>query len=250
MKENIQSRIEKTLAGQTVIKTNDGVMVRRKRGPSGEKIKTARQYKRTRENMANFGLAATLGKTFRGPLAEALALLNDNTVYTRISRVFHNVLKADIVNKKGEQDVRNGDLSFFQDFQFNKKSPLGSSLMAPFTASIDRVSGLAQVTIPSFMAEKLVFGPQGATHFVIQAVATSIDFHNESYESGTAETENILLDAAPTGDITLQVQLPANSEHPQFLVLGIQFTQVIHGVTYALSNDGYNALAVVFVSTV
>ncbi|WP_295120315.1 hypothetical protein, partial [uncultured Chitinophaga sp.] len=109
---------------------------------------------------------------------------------------------------------------------------------------------LAQVVIPSFMAEKLVFGPQGATHFVIQVVATAIDFAAGTYESSTAETENIALDAEVTGGITLQVQLPANSEHPQFLVMGIQFTQVMHGVTYTLSNDAYNALAVVLVNTV
>lgn len=44
--------------------------------------------------------------------------------------------------------------------------------------------------------------------------------------------------------------LTANSTHPLFFVLGIQFFQDVNGVKYPLKNGAFNALSIVKVSGV
>jgi hypothetical protein len=40
----------------------------------------------------------------------------------------------------------------------------------------------------------------------------------------------------------------ANSTHPLFLLLGVEFFQEVNGQMYSLRNGGYNSLAIVMVA--
>ena len=50
--------------------------------------------------------------------------------------------------------------------------------------------------------------------------------------------------------INLNNNVTANSTHPLFLVLGVEFYQDVNGVKYPLKNGAYNALSIVKVSGV
>jgi hypothetical protein len=45
------------------------------------------------------------------------------------------------------------------------------------------------------------------------------------------------------------MQLEANSTHPVFLVINIEFVQEVNGVRYPLRNGAFNACAIVKVDT-
>jgi hypothetical protein len=48
--------------------------------------------------------------------------------------------------------------------------------------------------------------------------------------------------------VTMTHTLTANSTHPIFVLLGVQFFQDVNGIKYSLKNGGYNALGLVKVS--
>ncbi len=57
-------------------------------------------------------------------------------------------------------------------------------------------------------------------------------------------------DGTATAVINLNNSVTANSTHPLFLVLGIEFYQDVNGVKYPLKNGAFNALSIVKVSGV
>ncbi len=55
-------------------------------------------------------------------------------------------------------------------------------------------------------------------------------------------------DSAATAVITLVNTVTANSTHPLFLALGIEFYQEVNGQMYPLKNGAFNPLSLVKVS--
>jgi hypothetical protein len=82
------------------------------------------------------------------------------------------------------------------------------------------------------------------------SAGAAIDFENGSFEAVTSESAEIPISQAPIPAIDLVNQLTANSTHPLFLVLGIEFYQQLNGVSYPLKSGRFNALALVKVSGV
>jgi hypothetical protein len=78
--------------------------------------------------------------------------------------------------------------------------------------------------------------------------SASIDFEAGVYESIQSSTDAIPVDGAATAASTLQNAVTANSTHPLFLLLGIEFYQVVNGASYTLKNGAFNALSLVKVS--
>ena len=62
------------------------------------------------------------------------------------------------------------------------------------------------------------------------------------------ESAVLPLDSAQMAALTLVNEVTANSTHPLFLVLGIEFYQNVNGVDYPLKNGTFNALSLVQVS--
>jgi len=62
------------------------------------------------------------------------------------------------------------------------------------------------------------------------------------------ESAVLPLDSTQTAALTLVNEVTANSTHPLFLVLGIEFYQNVNGVDYPLKNGTFNALSLVQVS--
>jgi hypothetical protein len=55
-------------------------------------------------------------------------------------------------------------------------------------------------------------------------------------------------DNVETAPISLENVVTANSAHPLFLLLGVEFFQEVNGQMYSLRNGGYNSLAIVMVA--
>ena len=155
------------------------------------------------------------------------------------------VIKEDQVNTRGQRNVIDGEAELLMGFEFNIGGKLTASLYAPFDSSIDRVTGILKVDIPSYIPMNMINPPAGATHYKINAAAAEVDFEGAKYVVDDASSAQKPLDNVATAALSLSCNVPANSIHPLFIVLGIEFFQEVNGVKYSLKNGAFNSLSIV-----
>ncbi len=238
-------KLEGTIGDITFYKSKDGYLAKEKGGIPAERIANDPNFQRTRENGAEFGRAGAAGKVLRKALRALLQNAKDPRVVSRLTTEMVKVIQADTTSVRGLRNVIDGEAELLEGFDFNINAKLGTTLYAPFTASIDRVTGGCEVIIPAFIPMNMVAPPGGTTHFKIVSAAAEIDFENETFVVDSNETAILPWDGAPTANINHTNALTAASTHPLFLVLGIQFFQEVNGVKYSLKNGAFNALALV-----
>lgn len=243
-------KLEGTIGDITFVKTKDGYIAKEKTGLNGDRIATDPAFQRTRENGAEFGRAGKAGKMIRTAFRPLLQNAADSNMTARLTRELMKVIQADATSIRGERNVIDGEAELLQGFDFNEQGKLATTFFAPFTATIDRVTGALTADIPSFVPNVMIGYPAGATHFKITAAGASIDFEGQSFEQKISESAVLPLDGTATAALDLVNNLTANSTHPLFLVLGIEFYQEVNGSRYPLKNGAFNALQIVKVEGV
>jgi hypothetical protein len=241
-------KLEGSIGDITFFKTADGYLAREKAPISAAQIANDPAFQRTRENMAEFGRAGKASKLLRNALRQVLQYSKDAKVTGRLTGEFNRVIKADLTNPRGQRNVIDGEAELLMGFNFNSNAPLSACIYAPFTASIDRPAGTLTVDIPSFTPSQLIVAPSGSTHIKLMAMGASVDFENESSEANLQETAILPWDTTPVAASSLVCTVSPASTHPLFLVLGIQFFQLVNGIHYPLKDGGFNALQMVKVS--
>lgn len=244
-------KIKGTLGDITFYKTaSDGYLVRERGGIDANRIASDPAFQRTRENNSEFGRAGKAGKLLRNALQGLLINAADGRMVSRLTQQMMRVIKADTTSERGLRNVIDGECELLTNFEFNIRGKLGTTLFAPFTTEIDRVSGELTVSIPSFIPLNMIAAPTGSTHFRIVSGGAEIDFTSETYTVTTSETAILPWDSAATTALNQVNQVTANSTVPLFLVVGIQFYQEVNGQMYALRNGAFNPLCIVQVSGV
>ncbi|MBN2743962.1 MAG: hypothetical protein JXR39_08720 [Marinilabiliaceae bacterium] len=241
-------KLEGTIGDITFYKSKDGMLARAKGGVDGDRIKSDAAFARTRENGLEFARAGSAGKLLRMAFRAQLMKAADNRMVSRLTKEMMVVVKADATSTRGQRNVLDGELELLSGFDFNLDGKLSSTLYAQYGATIDRVSGELEVTIPAFSPDSTIVAPDGATHFRFISAGASIDFEGNVFEAVTSQTAELALSDGNIAAVTLTNTLTANSTHPLFLVLGIEFYQMVNGVSYSLKNGRYNALSLVRVS--
>jgi hypothetical protein len=241
-------KIKGTIGDLSFYESQDGHLVRFKGGISKERIKNDANFARTRENNSEFGRACEAGKLLRTAFRRYVNYASDKNTVARLSSRMLEVVKADATSTRGLRNVLDGELELLQGFDFNIKSELKSSFYSQYAANIDRVLGEARVNILPFIPANMVASPVGATHCQLVSAGAEIDFENKSFTVATSESSMIQLDNNLTQDIILLSGLPANSTHPLFLILGINYFQEVNGAMYPLNDFSFNALSLVRVS--
>ena len=239
-------KLQGSVGALNFYKGKDGsYLVREKNGVDAKRFATDPNFQRTRENGSEFGRAARAGKllrtVFRGQIQNAM----DSNVVGRLTQQMIAVLQADKVSTRGQRNVIDGEATLLSGFEFNVGGTLTTSLLAAFTASIDRVTGNCTINIPSFIPSSLISATGGTTHFKIISTAAAIDFENVAFVVDNKETALLPWDKTATTAINLINQVGANSTHPIFLLLGISFFQEVNNVQYPLMNGSFNPLAIV-----
>ena len=240
-------KIEGSIGDLTFLKTQDGYLVKEK-SDIGKRIATDKSFQRTRENNAEFGRAGKAGKTLRTAIKTLLLNAKDGRMTSRLTKEMMKVIKADATSDRGMRNVVDGEVGFLQSFDFNINAVLGTTLSVAYTASINRVTGLLDVSVPVFVPANEIVAPDGATHYKLVSAGAEIDFENETSVQATSETAILPWDNNPTVVSALSNAVTANSTHPLFLVFGIQFFQQVNGKYYPLKNGAFNALKMVKVS--
>jgi hypothetical protein len=246
-KQNGLVKLLGTVGDMTYYRTKDGFLAKEKTFVSADRIATDPKFKRTRENMAEFGNACTSGKTLRHSINPMLKNAKDGKLVSRLSKTMMQVIKSDTASKRGKRTVATGDLSLLKGFEFNANAALSTTMYAPFTVNVNRTTGAVDISIPSFVPGSSVIVPQGATHFKLVAGAAAIDFKAQSFLSAATQSAALPWDVTPTTQITLSNTIAAGSTLPLLVVFGIQFYQEVNGDQYPLADESFNALSIVTV---
>lgn len=237
-----------TIGNITFYKSGDGFLAREKTSVDAKRIANDPAFQRTRENGAEFGRAGNGTKILRTAFRALIQKASDRLLTSRLTRKMMEVIKADLTNERGRRNIIDGESELLQGFEFNDGGKLSATFFAPLTATIDRVAGELSVNIPSFIPAAMVTAPVGTTHFRIISGGAEIDFENKTYVAEHSDAGELPWDNVATAVIDLTHHVTANSTHPLFLVLGIEFLQEVNGTFYPLKNGAYNALALVKVS--
>lgn len=242
-------KLDGTIGGITFYKsTQDGYLAREKGGVSADKIANDPAFQRTRENGEEFGRAGKAGKLLRNAIRAMLQNASDSRMVGRLTQKMVEVIQEDVTNPRGQRNVIDGEAELLEGFEFNISGKLGTTLYAPFTGTIDRVAGTLTANIPAFVPINMLAAPGGSTHFKIVSAGAEVDFENEIFVIDTQATAVLPWDSAATAVINLVNTVTANSTHPLFLALGIEFYQEVNGQMYPLKNGAFNPLSLVKVS--
>ncbi len=244
-------KIKGTIGGMTFYKTSlDGHLVREKGGIEASRIANDPAFQRTRENGAEFGNAGKAGKMLRTAIRPLLLNSADSRMTSRLTQKMVKVIQADVTNERGLRNVLDGETELLTGFEFNIRGKLGTSLFAPYTTNIDRVTGELTVDIAPFVPINMLAAPTGTTHFKVISAGAEIDFEAETYVMTNSESGILPWDSTPTSAIALLNTVTAASTKPLFLVLGVEFYQSVNGSMYPLKNGAFNPLSLVSISGV
>ena len=238
-------KLKGTIGGITFYKTSqDGHLAREKGGIEKSRIENDPAFQRTRENGSEFGRAGKAGKLLRTALRALLLNSADGRMVSRLTKEMVKVIQADLVSERGLRNVIDGEAELLLGFEFNIRGKLGTSLYAPYTSAIDRVTGEITVDIPPFVPVNMISAPSGTTHYKIISAGAEIDFEAETFIEEHSETAILLWDAVATIAIAQTNQVTAASTKPLFLALGIEFYQEVNGQMYPLKNGAFNPLSI------
>lgn len=238
-------KLKGTIGDITFYRSKDGYIAREKGGVSASRIMSDPAFQRTRENGAEFGRAGKAGKYLRQSIQGLLKTSSDSRMVSRLTKEMIKVIQMDATNPRGERNVIDGEAELLQGFEFNNDGKLGTTLFAPYTVALDRVTGEGSVEFPPFIPDEHVISPSGSTHFKVVMSVMEIDFETGMFVSQSSESSIQPLDSTLTAVLTLDAQVSAASTHPLFTVLGINFYQEVNGTMYVLKNGAYNALQIV-----
>lgn len=238
-------KLDGTIGDITFYKSRDGYLAREKGGIPADRIANDPAFQRTRENGAEFGRAGKAGKILRTSIRAFLQNASDARMVSRLTQEMVKVIQEDITNPRGLRNVIDGEAELLQGFDFNINGKLGTTLYAPFTTEIDRVTGELTVSIPPFIPLNMIAAPGGTTHFRIITASAEIDFENETYVTDDVPTGILPWNNVATVAFDLTSAVTAASTHPLFLALGIEFYQEVNGTMYPLKNGAFNALNLV-----
>ena len=242
-------KLKGTIGDITFYKTQDGHLAREKGGIDANRIASDPAFQRTRENGSEFGRAGKAGKLLRTALRPLLINSADGRMVSRLTKAMVKVIQADATSERGLRNVIDGEAELLFGFEFNIRGKLGTSLFAPFVATIDRVSGDIDVSLASFIPVNMIAAPSGTTHFKVISGGTEVDFEAETFEISTSETAILPWDSTATAVINQTNPVTANSTKPLFLALGVEFYQQINGQMYPLKNGAFNPLSIVKVDS-
>jgi len=252
-------RIKGNLGGLSFYEKDGADLVREKGGVEKSRIMHDPSFKRTRENMNEFGGSATVGKALR------LGLLSMQKLYGGRNLVGKITQRMKQINAKG--NGARGKRSFeivankysLIGLEFNKNN-FDSLFLALYTVETNNEKNQVTIKLPVFNTSDYIHAPSGATHFRF-ACAISVlsdylfDDEMNKYEpvnpeintlNSNAETDEIELGGNTANEINLQCNLPGNpvldGTSALIVCVGIEFMQKIGADFYSLKSD--NALKI------
>ncbi|UYQ90964.1 hypothetical protein MKQ68_12755 [Chitinophaga horti] len=206
-------QIDQLLEGHTVIRTANGLKIRRKPGPKREQVLKSAAFAGTRRSLADFLQASRHGKVLRQALHEVIQPVKDKGMHNRLTSQLYKVVSS------GQ-----GAIDQLRRFEFGGvRHTLGNTFRSNYSTHIDVANRCAWVDIPAFKPKTQLRGAGGATHVRFRMVFAMIDF-----DAGTVVRKSVISAPVPinnklTERQRLQVQLPEGTMGNGYLAFSIGF---------------------------
>lgn len=247
-------RLEGTLDGLTFYRQNGTSYVKTKNQVSRNRIMNDPAYKRTRENMQEFGGATRCGKAFRESFAGIARLVSDTYVSGRVTGKMRSIVNNG-AGVRGERNVNVVDnTETFVGFNFNNGKPFDSLFNAPSVApEISATRDKVTWSVADFNTDTYVRKPEGATHFKLALAAGYVSNYEwvpelHSYEPVEPKPNgvgNVVYSAAialggmvgSATDLTIDLSdyVPILVTTALFAGTAIVFYQMVNGELYELA---------------
>jgi hypothetical protein len=179
-------------------------LIRENSSITRERILNAPEFRRTRENMQEFGGAAAAGKALRKSFAKVMGSFKDRSITARTLQVLRSIIGKDA----GVRGQRALSISTYRHmlvgFQFDKRTPFGSVFQGDYSVVVPASRDSATITFPDFSPDAVVRAPAGASHFrIVMAIGVLSDhvFDGSSSSYAALEPDLALLNANTTSAI-------------------------------------------------
>ncbi len=246
-------KLKGKMDGVVFYKMNGVDLARMASGPSKEKLMNSPAYRRTRENMNEFGGSATVGKALRLAIRKARFSKADANLAWRLQKLFKQMC-LNGTGARGERSfepVANAEL--LQQFEFNMKTSFSSVFRAPYSIHTTAARNEATFAALSFLPPAFIDAPPGATHFRVFSVLCTLS--NYVYDPVTkrymasdptldmlgmeVNSGMIAFNAVAPVSISLHAALPGSptmtATVASVLLVGCEFFQRIGVFDYLLS---------------
>ena len=233
-------------------------------GASKKAILNEPQFKRTRENMSEFGGAAMVGKAFRGGMAEVLPVFKERYLTSRMLSIFRKVC-SNGPGVRGERtfEIVNNTM-LLAGFNFNPSKILGALFSAPFDYGANTDRNETNLKVSDFNTSNYINAPAGATHFRLVNIASILSDYeynvttkkyepvNDSIEGLNAVTySNYIPLGGMVGSVTVltstiggaPVMVPSAG---LMGCIGIEFFQIVNTDYYLLNAENAMRIQNVF----
>jgi len=246
------------------IKGQEGYFAGMVGGPTGDQIKTATEFERTRENMNEFGGCAKAGKSVRTALSALIRQMADSQVTGRLTSIMKKINLEDGTEARGYRKIEiSTQRQYLEGFDFDKNLSLDSIVNVSFETSHNGARNSADLVLPAFNPMDLLAAPSGATHFrFVNAIAVISDFQynptTDTYEPVDAALNElnkveyspyIPLDAAYAGSTVTSALAAAPVMSADVSVLqcvGIEFSQIVGANYYNFSSGNCMQIVEIF----
>lgn len=240
-------KLQGSVGGLSFYKKGDEYNVRVKGGPSREQVLKDPKFKRTRENSSEFARAVRVAKSFRDALRAALAKGADKKFSLRLNARMLHLLKADAESRRGERNVCVPHLTQLQGMECNVNTQLSETFFLTERPAYDRAQSKAQLILPPIRPRDSFRKQPSATH--VQLELTALVFHpygdspNEAKSDSSAYLD--LYSSQPIASIGLEVELQADKGAAVFLLLGINYYQMVNEAYYPLTDLHSKVLTII-----
>ena len=220
--------------------------------PQGNKaaFASAPSRARTRENAAEFGLAAKYSKLLRDSLRVAIASASDSLLAARLTKVMREVIGLDDTNDRGQRVFDASNSAPLLGFNFNAGAGIGQTMYFPY--EVTGAGADVTMSIPALNPASDIAAPQGTTHFEVIFAASSLDMEAMTFTNGVVAAPLGILpvNGAALANQTVVATFPVAPSAAALVVgvVGINFYQQINGKFYALNNNSTNPLAIEYVA--
>ncbi len=263
-KNNSYLKFEGSLGGLTYYEKDGKSLVKVQSRISKSRIERDPAFKRTRENMMEFGAAAKVSKALREALSTVVKTMGDTYLSSRLTGVIRRIVSngTGLRGKRNIDIIANADL--LEGFELNKTDTLSSQFFALYSKpSLNANRDIITWVVPDFNTDSFITKPEGATHCRLLLAAGLVSEYDyvlalRSYEP-VNEDENAIGKVIFSADIplvgmvgsdtTLVVDLGIGAAvvatTATIAAIGIVFYQEINGQLYELASGNAMKIATV-----
>ena len=126
---------------------NGSLIIQRKGGFDGKRLKTEERYESVRKRQSEFGKCAKLASGIKRAMSWWLQWVPENMIYNHIQSVVMGVKNCDVLSEKGAKTFEKGiatvaGAALFRKFQLHPKRSLsaGTTIVTPFNFETGTVS--------------------------------------------------------------------------------------------------------------